>query len=133
MSDSKSGVDEIIAEVLIEGLIDWTDPGWVLSSVVQMRPGTAKEERDEALTLIRTMLTEGFATAGSITSDGKFVAWRLSPDKSADQIDDEFIREWGTELPTPGAIAWFQNTALGDEIANRIIKNDEHGQPSQPS
>ncbi|AXE37436.1 hypothetical protein [Acidipropionibacterium virtanenii] len=133
MSDSKSEVDEIIGEVLIEGLVDWTDPGWVLSSVVQMRPGTATEERDEALTLIRAMLTEGFATAGGVDPDGNFVAWCLSPDKSADKIDDEFIREWGTELPTPGAISWFQNTALGDEIANRIIKNDEHGRPSQPS
>ncbi|WP_147243109.1 hypothetical protein [Acidipropionibacterium virtanenii] len=118
-------MDEIIEQILIEGTVDWNYPAWVRSCVAELRPSTPEQEFLETLRIIKAMLYDKLIVAGTIDNNGIFIPWPMSPQESFMRIQDEWQSDWNNELPTPGAIAWFDNTRKGDCIGKHLIQTQE--------
>jgi hypothetical protein len=127
-------LDEIIEQILIEGTVDWNYPAWVRSCVAELRPSTPDQEFVETLRIIKSMLDDELIVAGTVDGSGTFVPWSMSPQESFTRIRDEWQSDWNNELPTPGAIAWFDNTRRGDCIGKHLIQaqeqEDTYGSPN---
>ena len=110
-------------DVLVGGLDDWADAGWVLQSARLSGVSDPVALRDAALGLVSEVLIERLMVAGDIIG-GKHVPWRCSAEEATARIRREWLDEWGDEVPTPGAITWLSNTAAGDEIAQSVLERE---------
>lgn len=110
-------------DLLIAGLADWVYVGWVPVCAGLSGARGDLELRTVALDLIREVLVSGLMVAGEVTESGH-VPFDLSPETAADRIRDEWISAWGLETPAPGAVAWLDNTAAGDAVAQRALARE---------
>jgi hypothetical protein len=66
--------------------------------------------------LIAEALREGLMVAGDLVG-AEHVPWHGEADEWAERIRQEWMDEWGDDVPTPGAVVWLNNTKAGDEFA----------------
>jgi hypothetical protein len=110
-------------DLLVGGLTDWADAGWVLQAVRPSGLTDSSELRTLAIGLIAELITERLVLAGSIVG-GVHVPWTCSPGEAIERITREWLEEWGDEAPTPGAIVWLDSTPSGDEIGRAVLRRE---------
>jgi len=112
-----------LEDLLVGGLDDWADAGWVLQTV--WLPGETDRARLRSLTfeLIAEVLRGGLMVAGDIVGS-EHVPWHGDAEDAIRRITSEWLDEWNNEVPTPGAIVWLANTAAGDEIARAVLARE---------
>lgn len=115
-------------DLLVGGLDDWVDAGWATRSARLSGPTGPVALRDSTLALIAEVLMEGLMVAGDIVANDH-VPWPGTVETTIDRITREWIDEWGTEIPTPGAVVWLNNTPAGDEIAHSVLRRERHEPP----
>lgn len=111
----------LIEDLLARALDDWLHIADFVG--VARRLGLESEEglRSIAAGLIAQVLCRHLMVAGDLDELG-FHAWPGNPGEAVERL----IQEWA-ELdlsPTPGAVAWFANTELGDEIGRRVHQRE---------
>ncbi len=79
--------------------------------------------REATIELIDRVMRAGLMVPGDL-QDGVHITWDGDPDEWTARISREWIIEWGTKAPTPGAITWLNNTAAGDDIARAILARE---------
>lgn len=110
-------------DLLIGGLDDWADAGWVLQSSRLSGETRPRALREIALALIAEVLREGLMTAGDMVN-GKHVIWSGDPEKWIERIRNQWLEEWGEKSPSPGAIVWLDNTSAGDAFAAGVLARE---------
>jgi len=110
-------------DLLIGGLNDWADAGWALQSSRLSGATSTTVLRDATLTLIDEVLREGLMVAGDLVGS-EHVPWHGKPEEWVRRIRQEWLDEWGDEVPTPGAIVWLCNTAAGDALARDVLARE---------
>ena len=121
-------------DLLVGGLADWADAGWVAQSVLLTGDWPASVLRDSTLSLIAEVLDEGLMVPGDLDDDGRHVPWVGGPARWMDRISRVWFEEWGDDLPTPGAVVWLANTPAGDEIARAALDREhKHENPAPPA
>lgn len=113
-----------LEDLVVGGLDDWADAGWVLQSVWPPGETDRARLRDLTLELIAEVLQSGLMVAGDIVG-GEHVPWHGSAGDALRRITSEWLDEWRDEIPTPGAIVWLANTAAGDEVAHAVLAREE--------
>jgi hypothetical protein len=107
----------------VGGLDDWQYVSWIYGSTRLAGLRESASRRTFALGLIAELLVEGLMVAGDVDEQGHH-PWPCSPGEAIERIAREWLTEWGDELPTPGAIAWFANTPRGNEIAQTVLRRE---------
>ncbi|MGL5817132.1 MAG: hypothetical protein ACRCYR_06195 [Phycicoccus sp.] len=107
-------------DLLVGGLDDWADAGWALQSARLSGETNLIALRDVTLTLIAEVLREGLMVAGDLMGN-EHVPWHGEPEEWMEHVRQEWLDEWGDEVPTPGAIVWLSNTQAGDEVARDVL------------
>lgn len=110
-------------DVLVGGLDDWADCGWIMQSVRLTGETDPVALREATLALMDRVMRTGLMVPGDIR-DGVHITWDGNPDEWVSRISREWITEWGTNVPTPGAVTWLCNTAAGDEIARAVLARE---------
>jgi hypothetical protein len=110
-------------DLLVGGLDDWADLGWVIQSARLTGATDSAALRALALALIRAVLEEGLMVAGDIVG-GDFQPWSTSSEASVSRIEGEWAARWGDAIPTPGSIAWLANTERGDALARNVLRRE---------
>ena len=108
-----------VEEMLVEGLNDFTDPSWAVT-VVWNHEWSPDNIRTAAIGVVAELLGRGYVTAGVVES-GRFLEWAVSPGDALQRILSEWFDAWSVTFPTPGAIAWFKNTELGNAEAQGAL------------
>lgn len=111
-------------DVLVGGLDDWADAGWVYGSTRLAGITDSEQRRVLAIGLIAELLVEGLMVPGDV-DDGGHHPWPHSTGDAIERIAREWLTEWPDKIPTPGAIVWLANTSGGDEIARRVLAREE--------
>lgn len=111
-------------DALVGGLDDWQYESWIYGSTRLAGLSDYASRRTLALGLIAELLVEGLMVAGDVDEQGHH-PWPCSPGEAIERITREWLTEWGEELPTPGAVAWFANTPQGNEIAQAVLRGGE--------
>lgn len=114
----------IKVDVLIGGLDDWADAGWVMQTVRQSRLLDPEELRSLAIGVITELLVEGLVVAGDITL-GAHDPWQCTSGEAVVRITREWLR-WGSEVPTPASVVWLANTDAGDAVARAALAKEEN-------
>lgn len=109
--------------LLVGGLDDWAYVGWVAQSARLSGETDPTALRDLALALIGEVLRDGFMVAGDLL-DGEHVPWHGDPEEWLERIRQEWLDEWGDEIPSPGAIVWLSNTPDGDKLARDVLARE---------
>ena len=110
-------------DVLVEGLSDWADAGWVLGSTDIAGISDISVRRTLAIGIIAELVTEGLMVPGDADEQGHH-PWPHSAGDAIERIVREWLADWPNEIPTPGAIVWLANTAKGDEIGRRVLERE---------
>jgi hypothetical protein len=110
-------------DLLVGGLDDWADAGWVLQSVRLSGEKEPAAVRDLTLNLIAEVLRDGLMVAGDVVA-GEHVPWHGSAGEVAERISREWLDEWGDDVPTPGSIVWLNNTPSGDALARAVLARE---------
>ncbi len=110
-------------DLLVGGLDDWADAGWVLQTVRRAGLTDHADLRRLAIGLIAELITEHLVVPGDI-SVGDHVPWQCSEGEAIERIVREWLDEWGEDVPTPGAIVWLDNTPAGDETARTVLRRE---------
>lgn len=114
----------VVQELLIEGLVDYLDPGWIHSACVDANPLSSLDSiRHEAWGVVTELLFGGMVTLGSIDRDGVFVEHTQALGEQLETFCAAWMRRWGDEAPDAGdpIIGVFRNTARGDESARSTL------------
>lgn len=111
-------------DVLIGGLDDWADAGWVMQTVRQSGLLDPEELRSLAIGVITELLVEGLVLAGEIT-EGAHEPWQCTQGEAVVRITREWLR-WGSEVPTPASIVWLANSDAGDAAARTALAKEEN-------
>jgi len=109
-------------DVLVAGLDDWTDPGWVLGLVGTHYPEMSSKDRlSLSIGLIAEMVNMEWIVPGSV--NGGFRAW----EKSNESWIERIVHEWLLldRNTTPGEICWFDLTEAGTRMAQEIWSRTE--------
>lgn len=110
-------------DVLVGGLDDWADAGWVYSSTRLAGVVDAESRRILTIGLIAELIVEGLMIPGDVDEQGHH-PWMLSRGEAIERIAREWLSEWREEIPTPGAIVWLDNTETGDAIARSVLARE---------
>lgn len=110
-------------DLLVGGLDDWAYAGWALQSARLSGETNPIALRDVTLTLIAEVLRKGLMVAGDLVGN-EHVPWHGEPEEWVERIRQEWLDEWGDEVPTPGAIVWLNNTQAGDEVARDVLARE---------
>ena len=110
-------------DLLIGGLVDWADAGWALESSRLSGAKSTTVLRDATLALIDEVLREGLMVAGDVMGS-EHVLWHGEPEEWVRRIRQEWLDEWGDDVPTPGAIVWLCNTPAGDALACDVLARE---------
>ncbi|MGI8562129.1 MAG: hypothetical protein ACR2MZ_00980 [Candidatus Dormibacter sp.] len=109
----------VIEEVLVYGLDDWVMLS-AFTSVVSSELGINDwlTVRPHVLTVMRTVLAEGWYEVGNVGEDG-FHSWRLPLEDSLQRLEAEVLSlESWPHMGDP----WFNLTPAGQEEAERIVR-----------
>ena len=124
------GMDEqeersVIEDLLVGGLIDWLNPGWVYSTVAEMTSLTRFEDRWlYSIGVVTSLILDGLAVAGDLDERGEFGAWEVQGAEAVERIAREWKEDWWEKVPTPGAIAWLCTTEAGDRIGRAVLERE---------
>lgn len=113
-----------IDDLLVGGLDDWADIGWVAQFARLSGVGEGASLRHRTLATVAEVLTKGLMVAGDVVA-GEFRPWQLSTADAIARISRSWIEEWGAHVPTPGAIAWLSNTQAGDDVARAVLAREK--------
>lgn len=108
-------------DLLVGGLDDWVDLSWASNSVRDLVD--ISNLRTMTIGLVTEVLVEGLMVPGDVDEEGHR-PWQCSPGVAIERIAREWLRDWGEELPTPGAIVWLANTEAGDAIARIALRGE---------
>lgn len=111
-----------LEDLLIRGLDDWTYLAEAARSVAR-GADPAGSVREATLALVEDALRSGLVVPGDVLDDG-FHEWRLSATPAMARIREGWERDWGNEIPTPGAVVWLSNTPAGDGIARDVLTRE---------
>jgi hypothetical protein len=79
--------------------------------------------RDLAIGLIAEALSRGLVVAGEY--DGRsHVPWDCSTAEAIGRIAEAWVVEWGTAVPTPGAVVWLDLTTAGKEAGESVLARE---------
>lgn len=109
-------------DLLVGGLDDWADASWVYGRVWDLADDP-ENRRTMAIGLITEVLVQGLMIPGDVDEQGHH-PWPHSPGDAIERIAREWIIDWKYECPTPGAIVWLANSAVGDEVARRVLARE---------
>ncbi len=108
-----SELDELVDEILVEGLDDWVALVSIVRAGLARRPGDVDGGRTLAVTLIRELVEGGWMTPGEIGDP--FEPWELTPRDSVTRIVNELDAvDWNA---VDQLIAWFDTTEKGNQRA----------------
>ena len=79
------GEFSVVDRLLVEGLVDWLDPGWVRTEASDSGVHLDEDLRAMTLGAIAALLLGGPAEAGDIKDEG-FVAWDCGPGADLERI-----------------------------------------------
>jgi hypothetical protein len=111
-------------DLLVIGLDDWADVSWGWTIAFDAGVEGFDARRATTFGLIAQVVFQGLMVPGDIV-DGAHVAWTCSAAEAVERIVNEWLTEWGDEVPTPGAIVWLANTPRADEIAHAVLAREE--------
>jgi hypothetical protein len=117
-SDKRSPIEDL----LVAGLDDWLDTGWMVTPIWDSTP--PPNRKATAVGLIAELLIDELMVAGALTDRG-FEPWECSPGDSLSRITREWLDVWRDVLPTPGAIAWFAITKKGTQLAQAVLARED--------
>lgn len=108
----------LIDRLLIEGLADWLDPGWIVGEACDSGIRNDGDFLTMTTGVAAVMLMDELAEAGDVERTGGFVPWQAEPAVSIARIHTGLSRipvaEW-----RPGDVTWLSSTAAGDERGRR--------------
>ena len=108
----RSPEPNLVDRLLIEGLVDWLDAGWVYSEA--MKDGIAPEGvRTWGLGAIAELLFRDLAVAGDVDDDG-FHAWSTETAEAFARIALGWLAFAPGEI-RPGDVFWLRATPAGKE------------------
>lgn len=110
-------------DVLVGGLDDWADAGWVYQSTSLAGITDSIQRRTLAIGLIAELLVEGLMLAGDVDEHGHH-PWPHSVGDAIERITRTWLTEWPDEIPTPGAIAWLANTEAGNRAGREVLARE---------
>lgn len=113
-------------DLLIGGLDDWADAGWALQSARLSGATDPTTLREVTLGLIAAVLRDGLMVAGDLIGN-EHVPWQGEPKEWIQRIRQEWLDEWGDDVPTPGSIVWLNNTPEGDQVARQALAREAGG------
>jgi hypothetical protein len=116
-----------VEELLVEGLDDWLYASWITTPIRSVT--TVSHRRTMALGLIAEMLVDGLMVAGDVV-DGRHQAWPCSTGEAIERITRVWLQDWRDELPTPGAIVWFDITDKGADLARQVLAREGEQPPT---
>jgi hypothetical protein len=107
---------------LASGTLDWIDIAEFSGGAKAAGLDDSELIRAAALGLIAEGLCSGLFVAGSAEHSG-FHQWEGTPGQAVERL----VREWSSDdlYPSPGAIAWFQLTELGDERGRAALEREK--------
>lgn len=102
----------LIDRLLVEGLVDWLDPGWISGEAHDSGIVSDGDFRTMTVGAAAELLLGGLAVAGDVTEQG-FEAWPTGPEQSLARITDWIVanpmEEW-----RPGEGFWLNSTVAGE-------------------
>ena len=110
-------------DVLVGGLDDWADAGWVWQSTECSGLLDRAERRSLTFGLIAELVMEELMIPGDLVNK-THVPWQCTKGEAIERIIREWLCEWRDEIPNPGAIVWLSNTSTGDEIARGVLRRE---------
>ena len=110
-------------DLLVGGLTDWADASWAAQSARLSGVQGGPALRDLTLGLVAEVLREGLMVPGYLFAT-YHLPWPCDAEEAAARIAQEWIDEWGDDVPTPGAIVWLNNTEAGDEVAQAVLARE---------
>ncbi len=119
MTDMRSPLEELV----VATADDWSDLGWVYSTCMDYDVSEPEEVRALALQTIKAGLERDVLVAGDVTADG-FTSWDLPPAAAYARIRDAWHAAPAV-VPEPSTIVWFDLTAAGEALAERILERED--------
>lgn len=111
----------LLEDALARGIDDWLHAA-EFSAIARRAAAVGVEGlRALAIGLIAEALIDGAMVAGDVDDSG-FHPWPEAPIDAITRV----VRSWNREepFPTPGSVAWFANTAKGDEIGRSVLDRE---------
>jgi hypothetical protein len=110
-------------DVLVGGLDDWADAGWVYQSTHLAGITDPLQRRTLSIGLIAELLVEELMIAGDVDERGHH-PWPHSPGDAIAQITRTWLAEWPDNIPRPGAIVWLANTETGNRVGRAVLARE---------
>ncbi len=118
----------LIDRLLVEGLVDWLDPGWISGEAYDCGIVSDGDFRTMTVGAAAELLLGGLAVAGDVTEQG-FEAWPTGPEQSLARITDWIVanpmEEW-----RPGEGFWLNITVAGETRGKQVppfLGSDDDG------
>jgi len=110
-------------DLLVGGLDDWADAGWVYGSTRLAGITDQSNRRALAIGLVAEVIVQGLMIPGDVDDTGHH-PWPHSTGDAIERIAREWLNDWPDEVPAPGAIVWLANTPAGDELAREVLSRE---------
>lgn len=108
-------------DLLVAGLMDWSDASWVDGTVDQYRGGKTRDRRLYALGMIADLIVDGLVTAGDVDDEGTFRQWEGAPGEVIVRIVRAWGHEWDDRRPELWSFFQLANTEAGDKVARGVL------------